>query len=119
MGRNLGPQCKRCRREGEKICYKHKCATVKRNYAPGVHGVKGHGRLSEYGQQLRAKQKVKRIYGVMERQFVNYYKKSVTKKGDTSEFLMQLLESRLDNVVYRLGFTASRHLARQIVRHGH
>ena len=121
----LSPSCRLCRREGEKLflkgdrCHTSKCAIVKRKYNPGVHGVKQAPRLSEYGVQLRAKQKAKRIYGIMERQFSNYYKAAVLKGEDSGLTLKRLLEMRFDNVVYRLGFTLSRAQARQMVSHGH
>lgn len=121
----LSPSCKLCRREGEKLflkgerCYTAKCAIVKRKFVPGVHGVQRQPRLTEYGQQLRAKQKAKRTYGIMERQFINYYKKAVAKPEDSEQALKRLLEMRLDNVVYRLGFAVSRALARQLITHGH
>ena len=126
MGRTttLQASCKLCRREGEKLflkgdrCYTTKCAIVKRNYMPGAHGVKRQPRLSEYGQQLRAKQKAKRTYGVMEKQFVNYYKKAIAHE-DSATDLKRLLERRLDNVIYRLGLAGSRGQARQMVSHGH
>lgn len=123
MARLTGKQCRLCRREGEKLflkgerCATPKCAMVRRSYAPGVHGEKG-GRLSEYGQQLRAKQKVKRIYGLMEKQFRRYYEMATRQKGVTGEMLLRLLECRLDNVIYRSGLAASRNLARQLVGHG-
>jgi small subunit ribosomal protein S4 len=126
MGKKLGPQCKQCRREGKKLflkgerCFTSKCAMVKRNYPPGAHGItKRKPRVTEYGLQLREKQKAKRIYGILERQFRNYYRKAIKKVGDTGEILFQFLEQRLDNVVYRLGFAKSRKLARQLVNHGH
>lgn len=125
MGRNLGPKCKQCRREGVKLflrgdrCLGPKCGMVKRNYPPGLHGVKRAKRLSGYGLQLREKQKTKRIYGLLEKQFKGYYKKAAKTKGDTGEILLQLLERRLDNVVYKLGFAKSRNAARQLVNHGH
>lgn len=120
----LQASCKLCRREGEKLflkgdrCYTSKCAIVKRNFMPGVHGIKRQPRLSEYGQQLRAKQKAKRMYGVMEKQFVNYYKKATTHE-DSAFDLKRILERRFDNVVYRLGLAGSRTQARQMVTHGH
>lgn len=125
MARYTGPVCKLCRREGEKLflkgsrCYSNKCAFDQRSYPPGQHGVTKRVKLSEYGRQLREKQKVKRIYGVLEKQFKNYYKKAARMKGVTGENLLQLLESRLDNVVYRLGFAPSRKAARQLVLHKH
>lgn len=125
MGRDLYPVCKRCRREGEKLflkgerCQSPKCPMIKRNYPPGLHGAKGRTRLTAYGRQLREKQKAKRIYGLLEKQFANYYQKAKRQKGNTGETLSQFLEKRLDNAVYRLGFAVSRRLARQLVSHGH
>lgn len=122
MARNTDPKCRQCRREGEKLflkgekCFTDKCAIERRNYAPGQHGQKS-GRLSGYGVQLREKQKVRRIYGVLERPFRREYKEADRRKGITGENLLQLLESRLDNMTYRMGFGASRAEARQIVRH--
>jgi small subunit ribosomal protein S4 len=124
MGRYLKSRCAQCRREGEKLflkgdrCNLAKCAMVRRGYPPGVHGPKGKIRLTGYGTQLREKQKAKRIYGIFEKQFKNYFEKAIKKKGDTSEFLLQLLEMRFDNVVYRLGIGKSRQSARQLVGHG-
>ena len=124
MARYTGPSCRLCRREGMKLylkgdrCYSDKCAVDRRGYAPGQHG-QGRRKLSEYGIQLREKQKAKRIYGVLERQFRKYYKMAEKMKGVTGENLLQLLERRLDNVVYRLGLASSRAEARQLVRHGH
>ena len=124
MARYTGPVCRQCRREGEKLflkgdrCMTDKCSIVRRSYAPGQHG-QGRKKVSEYGLQLREKQKLRRIYGVLERQFENYFDLADSKKGITGENLLQILESRLDNVVYRLGFGASRKEARQLVRHGH
>lgn len=128
MARYTGPVCRLCRREKMKLflkgqrCFSEKCAIEKRNYAPGQHGRSFYRRRSQnigYGQQLREKQKVKRMYGVLERQFRNYFKKAARKRGVTGEILLQLLESRLDNVVFRLGFGSSRRQARQLVLHGH
>lgn len=125
MGKDLYPACKRCRREGEKLflkgerCQSPKCPMIKRNYPPGLHGAKGRTRLTAYGRQLREKQKTKRIYGLLEKQFANYYEKAKRQKGNTSETLARFLEKRLDNIVYRLGFAVSRRLARQLVSHGH
>ena len=122
MARNLAPKCKQCRREGEKLflkgekCFTDKCAIERRNYPPGQHGQKK-GRLSDYGGQLREKQKVKKIYGILEKQFRNIYKTADKERGITGDNLLQLLESRLDNVVYHMGFGSSRSEARQIVRH--
>ncbi len=122
MARNTDPKCRQCRREGEKLflkgekCYTDKCAIERRSYAPGQHGQKG-GRLSDFGRQLREKQKIRRIYGVLERQFRKTYKEASRRKGVTGELLLQGLESRLDSVALRMGFGASRTEARQIVRH--
>lgn len=124
MGRYIGPTCRLCRREGMKLylkgdkCYTDKCPVVRRGYAPGQHGQEKK-KLTNYGMQLREKQKLKRYYGVLERQFVRYYEEAERMKGITGENLLQLLERRLDNVVYRLGFAASRPQARQLVSHGH
>ena len=124
MARYTGAVCRLCRREGEKLflkgdrCYTHKCAVGKRAYPPGQHG-QGRSKASEYGLQLREKQKAKRYYGLLEKQFHGYYEMAVKKTGKTGENLLSILESRLDNVVYRLGIGASRAEARQLVRHGH
>ncbi len=124
MARNLKARCAQCRREGEKLflkgerCNTAKCGMIRRGYPPGVHGPKGKIRLTGYGIQLREKQKTKHIYGILERQFRNYFEKAIKKTGDTSEFLLQLLEMRFDNVIYRLGFGKSRQQARQLVGHG-
>ena len=124
MGRYIGPVCRLCRREGMQLflkgerCFKDKCAVKRRNYAPGQHG-KRRVKLQGYGLQLREKQKVKRIYGVLERQFRVYFQRAAARKGVTGENLLAFLERRLDNVVYRLGFAASRSQARQLVNHGH
>ena len=124
MARYTGAVCRLCRREGQKLflkgarCYSDKCSVGKRQYAPGQHG-QGRKKLSEYGIQLREKQKAKRYYGVLESQFEKYFDMASNKKGITGENLLQILESRLDNVVYRLGFALSRPEARQLVRHGH
>lgn len=118
------PQCKKCRRAGEKLflkgekCEGAKCTLVKRNFAPGVHGNKGFKRLTNYGKQLAEKQKAKRMYGLREKQFSNYFDKSFKKVGKTGELLFGMLENRLDNTVYRLGFAKSRSQARQVVGHG-
>ncbi len=122
MARNLDAKCRQCRREGEKLflkgekCFTDKCAIERRNYPPGQHGQKS-TRLSGYGVQLREKQKVRRIYGILERQFRKTYKEASASKGVTGEALLQGLESRLDTVTYRMGFGASRTEARQVVRH--
>ena len=125
MARYAGPVCRLCRREGMKLflkgerCYGEKCAIERRNVPPGQHGKGRRARLLGYGLQLREKQKVKRMYGVLERQFRRYFEAADRKKGVTGDMLLQLLERRLDNVVYRLGFATSRPQARQLVRHGH
>ena len=128
MARYIGPVCKLCRREGEKLflkgsrCLTPKCAIERRSYPPGQHGRESQfrrGRASDYLLQLREKQKVRRIYGVYERQFSNYFRKAEQRSGLTGSNLLILLESRLDNVVYRLGLADSRAQARQLVRHGH
>jgi len=122
VARSLEPKCRLCRREGEKLylkaekCFTDKCAIERRNYAPGQHGQK-QGRASDYANQLRATQKIRRIYGVLESQFRRTYAEASRRKGVTGETLLQLLESRLDNVAYRMGFGGSRAEARQIVRH--
>jgi small subunit ribosomal protein S4 len=123
VARNLDPKCRQCRREGEKLflkgekCYTDKCSIERRSYAPGQHGQKSGQRLSGYGQQLREKQKIRRLYGVLERQFRKVFAEANRRKGQTGENLLQLLEARLDSVAYRMGFGASRAEARQIVRH--
>ncbi len=124
MARYTGAVCKQCRREGQKLflkgekCYSDKCGFTHRDYAPGQHG-RGRKKESEYGIQLRAKQKAKRYYGVLESQFRKYFEMAERRDGITGETLLQLLESRLDNVVYRLGLASSRAEARQLVVHGH
>lgn len=124
MARYTGPSCKLCRREGVKLylkgdrCYSDKCAIDRRPYAPGQHG-HNKKKLTNYGLQLREKQKAKRIYGVLESQFRKYYEEAERQKGIAGENLLRLLEMRLDNVVFRLGFAGSRAEARQLVRHGH
>lgn len=124
MARYTGASCKLCRREGQKLflkgerCYGGKCALSRRAYAPGQHG-QAKKKLSEYGVQLREKQKAKRFYGILESQFRGYFETADSKKGITGEVLLQLLESRLDNVVYRMGFGSTRAEARQLVTHGH
>ena len=125
MARYIGPVCRLCRREGMKLflkgerCYTEKCAIEKRGYPPGQHGQRRGRRSLGYGLQLREKQKVKRIYGVLEDQFRRYFETAERTRGITGETLLQLLERRLDNVVYRLGLATSRPQARQLVRHGH
>lgn len=124
MARYTGPSCRLCRRENTELflkgdrCYTDKCAIKRRNYAPGQHG-QGRTKTSDYGVQLREKQKVKRLYGLLEKQFRSYFERADRMKGVTGENLLMLLERRLDNVVYRLGFASSRAEARQLVRHGH
>jgi len=123
LARNLDPKCRQCRREGEKLflkgekCFTDKCAVERRAYPPGQHGQKKNTRMSDYGGQLREKQKVRRIYGMLEHQFRLTYRSAEMQRGITGESLLQLLESRLDNVAYRMGFGASRSEARQVVRH--
>jgi small subunit ribosomal protein S4 len=126
MAKILTPSCRNCRREGTKLflkgekCEGAKCILVKRNYVPGQHGLnRKRAKMSDYAVQLREKQKVKRLYGVLEKQFRNYFEKADRKEGVTGEVLLQLLETRLDNVVYRLGFAPSRRQARELVNHGH
>ena len=127
MGRYTGPVCRLCRREGQKLflkgtkCYTDKCPVERRNYAPGQHGLAQARRrkASDYAQQLREKQKVKRIYGVSEKYFQNLFEKAAKQQGVTGENLLIGLETRLDNVIYRLGFSSSRNQARQVVRHRH
>jgi small subunit ribosomal protein S4 len=124
VARHTASVCRLCRREGSKLflkgdrCFKEKCAFERRGYAPGQHG-RRRGKIQGYGIQLREKQKVKRMYGVLERQFRNYFAKAARAKGITGNNLLQMLERRLDNVVYRLGFASSRAMARQLVSHGH
>ena len=128
MARYTGPVCKLCRREGEKLflkgerCFSPKCAVERRAYPPGQHGRMAQwrrSRTSDFGDQLRAKQKARRVYGVLERQFRRYFKQALKARGLTGLTLLQILESRLDNVVYRLGFASSRAQSRQLVSHGH
>jgi len=133
MSKSLGPVCKLCRREGEKLflkgerCFSPKCSFEKRDFAPGQHGRMASrgggrsrsGRESDFARQLRAKQRARRVYGVMERQFRRYYEVSLKRRGLTGLNLLQILETRLDNVIYRLGFASSRAQARLLVTHGH
>ena len=125
MARYIGPVCRLCRREGMKLflkgerCYTDKCAIEKRNVPPGQHGRARKAKMVGYGIQLREKQKVKRTYGVLENQFRRYFEAADRQKGITGELLLQMLERRLDNVIYRTGFATSRAQARQLVRHGH
>lgn len=124
MARYTGPLCRLCRREGDKLffkgdrCYSEKCSVERRKYPPGQHG-QSRGKLSDYGIQLREKQKVRKIYGLVENQFRQYFKKASSMKGITGEVLLQLLERRLDNVIFRMGFADNRREARQLLRHGH
>ena len=124
MARDTSPQCKQCRREGQKLflkgqrCFTDKCGVERRSYAPGEHG-RGRMRHSEYRQQLREKQKAKRYYQVLEKQFRTYYEHSSRQDGVTGENLLRMLESRFDSVLVRLGFAASRRQARQLINHGH
>lgn len=124
MARYKESACRLCRREGAKLylkgdrCYSEKCGFSRKGYPPGMHGQKRQ-KVSEYGLQLREKQKARRVYGVLETQFRRYFKEADRRKGVTGEILLQILESRLDNVVYRMGFSRSRAEARQLVRHGH
>ena len=123
MARNLDPKCRQCRREGEKLflkaekCFSDKCAIERRAYAPGQHGQRSGARLSDYGVHLRAKQKIRRIYGVLEGQFRKIFFEADRRKGQTGENLLQLLEARLDATTYRMGFAGSRAEARQLVSH--
>ena len=129
MARYTGPVCKLCRREGDKLflkgtrCLTAKCAIEKRNYPPGQHGgdanFRRRQRVSDYSRQLREKQKLRRIYGVLERQFRRYYREALSRPGLTGENLLSILERRLDNTIYRMGFADSRAQARQLVQHGH
>lgn len=125
MGKYTGSSCRLCRREGEKLmlkgtrCGTHRCAIERRAYAPGQHGSNQRTKLSNYGLQLREKQKLKRIYGVLERQFRTYFEKAARQKGVTGTTLLQSLERRLDSVVYQLGFATTRRQARQMVGHGY
>ncbi|MBS1832516.1 MAG: 30S ribosomal protein S4 [Acidobacteria bacterium] len=125
MARYNGPVCRLCRREGMKLflkgerCHTEKCAIEKRNFVPGQHGKERKAKVQAYGLQLREKQKARRYYGILEGQFRNYFEKASKLKGITGDNLLNMLERRLDNVVYRMGFGTSRNQARQVVRHGH
>ena len=125
MGRYIEASCRLCRRERQKLflkgtkCFTEKCPVERRGYPPGQHGQTRRAKVSEYGIQLREKQKIRRMYGLMEEQFRNYFEKALRQTGRTGETLVKLLESRLDNIVYRLGFAPSRKAARQLVRHRH
>jgi small subunit ribosomal protein S4 len=124
VARYTAAQCRLCRRETEKLflkgdrCFTEKCAVERRQYPPGQHGQR-RSKISDYGMQLREKQKVKNMYGILERQFRRYFREAERKKGVTGEVLLQLLETRLDNIVYRMGFASNRNSARQLVTHGH
>ncbi len=121
----IDSKCKKCRRAGQKLflkgerCFSQKCAMIRKPYIPGLHGKARRRGLSEYGQQLIEKQKVRHVYGISEKQFKNYFKEIVDQKGNKEELLVSKLESRLDNIVFRLGWAQSRALARQLVNHGH
>lgn len=125
MARYIGPVCRLCRREGMKLylkgerCHSEKCAIEKRNFAPGQHGKARRPKIVGYGLQLREKQKARRVYGVLETQFRNLFEKAAATKGITGEKLLSMLERRLDNTIYRMGFGTSRAQSRQLVRHGH
>jgi len=125
MARYRAAKCKLCRREGEKLflkgdrCFSNKCGIEKRNYPPGEHGRRRRGKPSKYNIQLREKQKIKRMYGLLEDQFHSYFEKAASQKGITGTNLLRVLERRLDNIVYRLGFCSSRAMARQFIRHNH
>lgn len=125
MGRYTGPVCRLCRREGQKLflkgarCYMSKCAIEKGEPAPGQHGARRGRKMTEYGEQLREKQRLRRQYGMQEMQFRRFFKEALRRQGVTGEVLLQMLETRLDNVIYRLGFATSRRAARQFVLHGH
>lgn len=125
MGKNLDPKCKQCRRTGEKLflkgerCATPKCAMVKRNYPPGFHGPKGKKRANDYGLQLNEKQKAKKYYGLLEKQFRNTFEKAQKHTGDAGLNFLRMLEMRLDNIVWRMGFASSHYQARQLVNHGH
>jgi len=125
VARYVGPRCRLCRREGVKLflkgerCYTAKCGVERRNFPPGDHGQGRRSKISNYGIQLREKQKLRRMYGLNEKQFKNYFNKAEKQKGVSGDNFLRLLERRLDNVIYRLGLSVSRSLARQVVRHGH
>ncbi|MBU2524375.1 30S ribosomal protein S4 [Patescibacteria group bacterium] len=124
MARYTGPKCRLCRREGEKLflkgsrCESQKCAILRKNYVPGIHGKNKFTKSSEYSKQLREKQKAKRIYGILEKQFSNYYQMAAKKTGETNIALMTILERRIDNVVYKAGLAESRGQAKQLISHG-
>ncbi len=118
MGRYIGPICRLCRREGVKLCDKHKCAGVRRNYPPGMHGKDSTGKKSDYAKQLREKQKARRIFGVSEKQIQRYYQNATSSKEESGSELLRQLEHRLDNIIFRAGFASTRRQARQYVTHG-
>lgn len=118
MGRYIGPICRLCRREGMKLCDKHKCAIVRRNYPPGMHGQKRQGKQSDFAKQLREKQKARRIFGISEKQMVKYYKVATDSPEQSGNKLIEQMERRLDNVVFRAGLAQTRRQARQMVSHG-
>lgn len=118
MGRYTGPICRLCRREGVKLCDKHKCASVRRNYPPGMHGKESHGKKSDYAKQLREKQKARRIFGISEKQIQRYYANAVASQEQSGEELVRQMEHRFDNVVFRSGLASTRRQARQLVGHG-
>lgn len=125
MGRDLNPRCKQCRRTGEKLflkgerCYTAKCAMVKRNYPPGIHGPKGKSKPTEYGTELNEKQKARKQYHLLEKQFRLTFERAKKEAGNTGENFLKLLEQRFDNVIYRLGWASTRQQARQLISHGH
>lgn len=119
MSRYTGPKCRHCRREGVSLCGKEKCAVKKRSYIPGMHGPKGSfAKKSEYARQLREKQKLKRLFGITEKQMANYYQKATKMKDITGDVILKLLEARFDNIIYRSGLAKTRSQARQMVSHG-
>ncbi|MBI5413085.1 30S ribosomal protein S4 [Candidatus Peregrinibacteria bacterium] len=118
MGRYIGPMCRLCRREGMKLCDKHKCASIKRPYPPGMHGKDQRAKKSDYAKQLREKQKTRRIFGVSEKQIRKYYRVALAAPVASGEELIRQLESRLDNIVFRIGLASTRRQARQMVSHG-
>lgn len=118
MGRYLGPICRLCRREGVKLCDKHKCASIRRPYPPGMHGKDSTGKKSDYSKQLREKQKTRRIFGVSEKQIQKYYRIALSRPENSGEELIRQLENRFDNILYRCGFATTRRQARQFVAHG-
>lgn len=118
MGRYIGPICRLCRREGIKLCDKHKCASIRRNYPPGMHGKDSGGKKSDYAKQLREKQKARRIFGVSEKQLQRYYRQALSSKEESGAQLLRQMEHRFDNILFRCGFASTRRQARQLVTHG-